>query len=83
MVQHVAHYWGFAGAATGIFVGVVLLGAALAKCLRDRIKRVVLDCFNAGAAGMFLAMTVYHILPETIMDVLGRRVLFSELMLVP
>ena len=68
----VAHYWGFACAATTVFCGVVLLGAGLAKLLRNRIKRVVLDCFNAAAAGMFLAMTVFHVLPETIMNLLGK-----------
>ncbi|CAD7942800.1 unnamed protein product [Amoebophrya sp. A25] len=68
------HRWGFAFTACTIFVSVVLCGSYLAKFLRGKISLFVLDLFNVGAAGMFLAMAMFHILPEVVVEILGQIV---------
>ncbi|CAD7952563.1 unnamed protein product [Amoebophrya sp. A120] len=62
--------WMFALATISIFISIVLFGSYLAKILRGRISLFVLDLFNVGAAGMFLAMACFHIIPEVVMDLL-------------
>eukprot|EP00392_Amoebophrya_sp_AT5.2_P006342 g6354.t1 len=66
--------WYFALATAAIFVAVVLFGSYLAKTLKGRISLFVLDLFNVGAAGMFMAMAFFHILPETVMELLNMVV---------
>ena len=57
----------FATTASLIMMTVVIAGAVVAYVLDKKRKAVppyVLECVNAAVGGIFLAMCLYHILPE-------------------
>lgn len=56
------------------FIAIILIGGFLAKYLRHRISNFSLQCFNAAAAGMFLALAFFHILPEALIGIIKHVV---------
>lgn len=65
--------WIFTGAAISIFVSMIVTGGVLAKYVRHRISNNTLQCFNAAAAGLFMAMAFYHIFPEALAKIVENQ----------